>query len=75
MSTSIPSPNSIQSTAIKASDLPKHNLKNPTCYAAISIDGVSVKDTGCEKGINPEWNSSLDLYVLNDPVHIYLVPV
>jgi hypothetical protein len=56
----------IQLTAIKASDLPKkHRWKDPTYHAAISIDGVSVKDTGCEKGINPEWNSSFDLYVLS----------
>ena len=61
----IASPNSIQSTAIKASDLPKYHWTDPTCYAAISIDGVSVKNTGCEKGINPEWNSSFDLYVLS----------
>jgi hypothetical protein len=60
---SIPSPNSIKPTAIKASDLPKHHWKDPTCYAAISIDGGSLKNTGCEKGINPEWNSSYDLYV------------
>jgi hypothetical protein len=53
-----------QSLVLEASNLPKHQLRIPTCYAAISIDGGPVEKTGDQKGTSVKWSdSSFDLYV------------